>query len=98
MMCRHADPQGAMFSYMSVERRPFCEMLDYNLLFRWCLEMNPESSAIDRSAFSENRKRLIEHDSANRFFAQVVQQVCHGSLPRMDLPARVNCQARRISD
>lgn len=54
--------------------RLFCETLDYNLLFRWFLDMDLESSAFDHSTFSKNRERLIEHDIAKRFFAQVVQQ------------------------
>lgn len=134
----HADPQGALFSYVSLERRIpedhplraikaqmdaalaamsadfqamyshtgrpsiaperllkatllmalysvrsdrlFCETLDYNLLFRWFLDMDLESHAFDHSTFSKNRERLIEHDIAKRFFAQVVQQARARSL------------------
>jgi len=128
----HADPQGGLFSYVSLERRIpddhplrtlkaqvdtalaamssdfeamyshtgrpsvaperllkatllmalhsvrsdrlFCETLEYNLLFRWFLDMDLDSSAFDHSTFSKNRERLIEHDIAKRFFAQVVKQ------------------------
>lgn len=134
----HADPQGALFSYASLERRVpedhplraikaqvdtaleamsadfqamyshtgrpsiaperllkatllmalysvrsdrlFCETLDYNLLFRWFLDMDLESSAFDHSTFSKNRERLIEHDIAKGFFAQVVRQARGRSL------------------
>jgi IS5 family transposase len=53
--------------------RLFCETLDYNLLFRWFLDLDLESRPFDHSTFSKNRQRLIEHDLAKRFFASVVQ-------------------------
>ena len=49
--------------------RLFCEMLDYNLLFRWFLDMGLEAPSFDHSSFSKNRARLIEHDIAKAFFA-----------------------------
>lgn len=128
----HIDPQGALFSYVNMERRVpdnhplrrikndvdgvlhslsaefeamyastgrpsiaperllkatllialysvrsdrlFCEMLDYNLLFRWFLDLDMEARSFDHSTFSKNRARLIEHDIAKRFFARVVEQ------------------------
>ena len=54
--------------------RLFCEMLDYNLLFRWFLDMNLEERSFDHSSFSKNRSRLIEHDIAKGFFAGAVKQ------------------------
>jgi transposase len=54
--------------------RLFCEMLDYNMLFRWFLDMNLEERSFDHSTFSKNRCRLIEHDIAKQFFAGVVRQ------------------------
>ena len=54
--------------------RLFCEMLDYNMLFRWFLAMNLEERAFDHSTFSKNRARLIEHEIAKRFFAGVLEQ------------------------
>lgn len=54
--------------------RLFCEMLDYNLLFRWFLDMGLEEASFDHSTFSKNRARLIEHDIAQAFFAGVVEQ------------------------
>jgi len=52
--------------------RLFCEMLDYNMLFRWFLDMGLEEASLDHSTFSKNRERLIEHDIAKDFFAGVV--------------------------
>jgi transposase len=54
--------------------RLFCEMLDYNLLFRWFLDMGLEERSFDHSTFSKNRARLIEHEIAKGFFAGVVKQ------------------------
>ena len=54
--------------------RLFCEMLDYNMLFRWFLDMNLEERSFDHSSFSKNRARLIEHDIAKGFFAGAVKQ------------------------
>jgi transposase len=54
--------------------RMFCEQLDYNLLFRWFLDMNMDDPAFDHSTFTKNRDRLLEHDVAGQFFAAVVEQ------------------------
>lgn len=53
--------------------RLFCEMLDYNILFRWFLDMNLEESSFDASSFSKNRERLLEHSVSQRFFDAVVR-------------------------
>jgi transposase len=54
--------------------RLFCEMLDYNMLFRWFLDMSMEERSFDHSTFSKNRARLIEHDIAQEFFAGVIRE------------------------
>jgi transposase len=54
--------------------RQFCEQLDYNLLFRWFLDMNADEPTFDASSFSRNRDRLLDHDVAAKFFAGVVGQ------------------------
>jgi transposase len=54
--------------------RLFCEMLDYNMLFRWFLDMDLEERSFDHSTFSKNRLRLIEHEIAKDFFAGVLAQ------------------------
>lgn len=53
--------------------RLFCEMLDYDILFRWFLDMDLEEASFDASTFSKNRERLIEHDVALDFFDAVVK-------------------------
>jgi transposase len=54
--------------------RMFCEQLDYNLLFRWFLDMNMDERSFDHSSFTKNRDRLLEHDVAGEFFAAVVEK------------------------
>ena len=54
--------------------RLFCEVLGYNILYRWFLDMDLEEAAFDHSSFSKNRARLIEHDIAKSFFAGVIKQ------------------------
>ena len=54
--------------------RQFCEQLDYNLLFRWFLDMNADEPTFDASSFSRNRDRLLDHDVAAKFFDAVVEQ------------------------
>lgn len=53
--------------------RLFCEMLDYNILFRWFLDMNLEEASFDASTFSKNRERLLAHRVSQRFFDAVVK-------------------------
>ena len=52
--------------------RLFCEMLDYNLLFRWFLDMSLDQSGLDQSNFSRLRERLVGQDTARVFFDAVV--------------------------
>src|SRR4029453_38523 len=52
--------------------RLFCEMLDYNILFRWFLDMNLEERGLDQSNFSRLRERLVDSELACRFFDAVV--------------------------
>lgn len=54
--------------------RLFCEQLDYNLLYRWFLDMDIEERSFDHSTFSFNRERLLKHEVAEQFFAAVVSQ------------------------
>lgn len=62
----------AMYSIRSV--RAFCERLNYDMLFKWFLDMQVDDAAMDASTFSKNQKRLLDHEIADRFFAAVVTQ------------------------
>lgn len=63
-----------MAFYSVRSERLFCEQLDYNLLYRWFLDMGIEDPSFDHSTFSQNRDRLLEHDVARRFFMVVMSQ------------------------
>jgi transposase len=62
----------AMYSIRS--ERAFCERLNYDLLFKWFLDMRIDQPAFDPTTFTKNRQRLLEHEVADEFFAAVVKQ------------------------
>ena len=62
----------AMYSIRS--ERAFCERLNYDLLFKWFLDLRIDQPAFDASTFSKNRQRLLAADVADEFFAAVVRQ------------------------
>ena len=62
-----------MAFYTVRSERLFCEQLDYNLLFRWFLDMGLDEPSFDHSSFTRNRTRLLEHDVAREFFARIVE-------------------------
>jgi transposase len=56
-----------MAFYSVRSERFFCEQLDYNLMFRWFLDMSMVEDSFDHSTFILNRERLLKHDVAGRF-------------------------------
>jgi transposase len=68
----------ALYSVRS--ERQFCERLQYDLLFRFFLDLNLDEDAFDASSFAKNKQRLLEADVARRFFEGVVQQAKAGRL------------------
>ena len=60
--------------YTVRSERQFCEQLDYNLLFRWFLDMDMEEPSFDPTVFTKNRDRLVVSDAAGEFFRAVVTQ------------------------
>jgi len=62
----------ALYSIRS--ERAFCERLNYDLLFKWFLDLPIDAPAFDATTFSKNRERLLTHEIADRFFAAVVAQ------------------------
>jgi transposase len=62
----------ALYSIRS--ERAFCERLNYDLLFKWFLDLPIDAKAFDPTTFTKNRKRLLDHDVADRFFEEVVRQ------------------------
>lgn len=64
--------QLLMALYSVRSDRMFCEMLDYNILFRWFLDMSMEEGTLDATTFTKNRERILEHEIAETFFKSVV--------------------------
>ena len=60
----------ALFSVRS--ERAFCEELDYNMLYRWFLDMNLLESSFDPTVFTKNRQRLLEHAVGQQLFATLL--------------------------
>jgi transposase len=64
-----------LIALYSVRSGPqFSDQLDYNLLFRFFLDMGIDEDAFDASSFAKNRDRLIEHEVARLFFEGVIRQ------------------------
>jgi transposase len=62
----------ALYSVRS--ERQFCERLQYDLLFKWFLDLNIIDPAFDASTFSKNKERLLEHQVAKEFLAAVLEE------------------------
>src|SRR2546421_5862170 len=62
----------ALYSIRS--ERALCERLNYDLLFKWFLDLPIDARAFDATTFTKNRQRVLEHEIADWFFALVVDQ------------------------
>src|SRR6476469_3598862 len=62
----------SLFSVRS--ERAFCEALDYDLRFRWFLDMDMVEPSFDHSTFTRNRDRLLDAHVSRQFFDEVVLQ------------------------
>jgi transposase len=62
----------SLFSVRS--ERAFCEALDYDLRFRWFLDMDMVEPSFDHSTFTRNRDRLLDAHVSRQFFDEVVMQ------------------------
>jgi transposase len=63
-----------MALYSMRSERAFCERLNYDLLFKWFLDLPIDAKAFDATTFTKNRQRLLTHEIADGFFAAVVHQ------------------------
>jgi transposase len=73
-----------MALYTVRSERQFCEQLDYNLLFRWFLDMDMVEESFVPTVFTKNRDRLLAHDVAGEFFRAVVEQAKTAKLMSSD--------------
>ena len=62
----------ALFSIRS--ERQLCERVQYDLLFKWFLDMNIDDPTWDPTTFSKNRERLLEHEVGRRFFDAIREE------------------------
>lgn len=71
----------ALFSVRS--ERQLCERLEYDLMFRFFLDMGMDEPVFDASTFAKNKERLLQADVAKQFFEGVVRQAAaHGLMSR----------------
>lgn len=68
----------ALYSVRS--ERQLCEQLDYNLLYRWFLDLELNDESFDPTVFTKNRERLLNHEVGQRFFDAVVHRARKASL------------------
>ena len=66
--------------YSVRSERAFCEELEYNLLFRWFLDMNLTEHSFAPTVFTKNRRRLLEHRTAQALFDEVVLEAARRGL------------------
>jgi transposase len=62
----------SLFSVRS--ERAFCEALDYDLRFRWFLDMDMVEPSFDHSTFTRYRDRLLDAHVSHQFFDELVVQ------------------------
>jgi transposase len=60
----------AFFSIRS--EKLLIDALEFNLLFRWFLDLNLLEPIWDNSTFTKNQHRLLQHQAAEMFFARIV--------------------------
>jgi transposase len=71
----------ALYSIRS--ERQLCEQIQYNMLYRWFLDLAPDAAAWNHSTFSKNRERFARHDLMGEFFrGSVVAAVREGAASR----------------
>lgn len=59
--------------YTIRSERQLMEQLNYNLLFRWFVGLNPDDGVWDATVFTKNRDRLLEGHIADAFCQEVLK-------------------------
>jgi transposase len=60
--------------YSLRSERQLMEQLDYNLLYRWFVGLNPDDAIWDVTVFTKNRERLLQGEVSQRLLEAVLQQ------------------------
>ena len=68
----------ALYSIRSEEQ--LMEQIDYNLLFRWLVGLNPDDPVWDATTFSKNRERMMAGDVSQRLLEAVLRQAAEHQL------------------
>jgi transposase len=66
--------------YSIRSERQLMEQLDYNLLFRWFVGLNPDDAVWDVTVFTKNRERMMAGEVSERFFEAVLKQAAEHNL------------------
>jgi len=66
--------------YTIRSERQLMEQLDYNLLYRWFVGLNPDDRVWDATVFTKNRDRLLRGEIAQAFFDAVLGQAQEAGL------------------
>lgn len=66
--------------YTVRSERQLMEQIDFNLLFRWFVGLELDDEVWDATVFCHNRDRLLTHEVAEMFFAQIKAQADAGEL------------------
>jgi len=67
--------------YTIRSERQLMEQLNYNLLFRWFVGLNPDDAVWAPTVFSKNRERLVAGDIADAFLYEILKVAdAHGFL------------------
>ena len=78
--------QVLMALYSVRSDRMFCERLNWDMLFRWFLEMSLDEPGFDATSFTKNRNRLLEHDIGRE--SMVEKSRTAGLFARGETPSR----------
>ena len=60
--------------YSIRSERAFCQDLDYNLLYRWFLDMDLMEPSFDATASTNNRRKLLRHKAGRKLFEEEVYE------------------------
>lgn len=76
--------QLLMALYSVRSERQLCEQLQYNLLFRWFLDLGASEEVFVPTTFTKNRERLMRHAVAEEFFGEIVRAARAAKLMSQD--------------
>ena len=60
--------------YSIRSERQLMEQLDYNLLYRWFVGLNPDDAVWDVTVFTKNRERMMAGEVSQRLLEAVLRQ------------------------